>query len=199
MFYVLARLFCKLILVVFFRFRVYGLKNIPRAGGFILAGNHISYLDPPAFGAACDRKLGYMARESLFRPAWFAWVLHHSNVFRVRRGETDIAAIRETFRRLKEGTGVLIFPQGTRSADVAEVQSGVGFLARKSVVPVVPAYCEGTDIALPRGSKKVRFVPVRVIFGEPIVFQKENPLSDEAFASELMRRITRLKEDLPPQ
>jgi 1-acyl-sn-glycerol-3-phosphate acyltransferase len=200
MFYVISRLLYKLILVVFFRLKVYGLEHVPKTGGFIVAGNHVSYLDPPVFGVSCPRVLGYMARDTLFNPPWFAWILHHQNVFRVRRGAADFGAIREAFRRLKNGSGLLIFPQGTRSAgSTTEAQSGVGFLARRSGVPVVPAYCDGTDVALPKGSKRVRLAPVRAIFGPPLVFQKDNPMSDEAFAIELMRRIAILKDAFPPQ
>lgn len=201
MFYFLSRRFCKIILILFFRLKIYGLENIPKSGGFIVAGNHVSYLDPPVFGSSCPRALGYMARDTLFKPPWFAWILHHSNVFPVRRGKADMGAIREAFRRLKDGTGLLIFPEGTRRTShtvvTSDVEPGVGFLARRSGVPVVPAYCDGTDRALPRGSKKVRFVPVRAIFGPPIIFPKDNSMTDEAFAIELMRRIALLKATLP--
>ena len=47
--------------------RVYGSERVPRSGGVVLALNHFSWLDPPAFGAACPRNIRYMAKIELHR------------------------------------------------------------------------------------------------------------------------------------
>jgi len=61
-----------LILKIFFRIRVSGKENVPGRGAFILASNHASNLDPIVLAAVCPRKLNFMAKEELFRNAFFS-------------------------------------------------------------------------------------------------------------------------------
>ncbi|NBU86082.1 MAG: 1-acyl-sn-glycerol-3-phosphate acyltransferase, partial [Verrucomicrobia bacterium] len=64
--YRLAQFLSYCYLKCFHRFEVKGLGNVPPKGGFILACNHLSYLDPPAVGCRIPRNLHYFARDSLF-------------------------------------------------------------------------------------------------------------------------------------
>lgn len=50
----------------FLRIKVYGRRNIPKNGGFILASNHVSLLDPVLLGVICKRRLNFMAKHDLF-------------------------------------------------------------------------------------------------------------------------------------
>jgi 1-acyl-sn-glycerol-3-phosphate acyltransferase len=183
-------------LKLFFRFDVKGKENIPSVGGFILAGNHVSYLDPIVFGVACPLKLNYMARDTLFRNPFAAWALRHANVFPLKRNSADVGALKEALRRLKSGGGILLFPEGTRSVDgeVQEALQGVGFLARKSGVTVVPAFVKGTQNALPKGAKSLRPAPIEVIFGKPVVWTGGGSVSDRDITQTIMQHIVSLNE-----
>ena len=64
--YRISRILLLLLLKIFFRLEVKGRENIPHADGFILASNHLSYLDPTVLGVACPRPLNFMARHDLF-------------------------------------------------------------------------------------------------------------------------------------
>ena len=157
------------------RIRVRGAVHVPRKGGFIVASNHLSNLDPVVVGIACPRSLNFMAKEELFRPALARLILSNVKAFPVRRGAADIGSIREAMRRVKKGGGLLLFPEGTRGGliSVAAPQPGVGMLAQKLGVPVIPAWITGTDKALPRGSSRPKSGQVLTVrFGAPVSLDK---------------------------
>jgi 1-acyl-sn-glycerol-3-phosphate acyltransferase len=193
----IARSLSYIFLRVFCGFEIRGQENVPRKGGFILAGNHMSYLDPVAFAAACPRALSFMARDTLFNRPFFGAFIRSLQAFPLKRNAADLGAIKEAVRRLKVGRGLLVFPEGTRGAGGAlkEAQAGVGFLARKAVVPVIPAYVEGTDAVMPKGAKGMKFAKVRIIFGAGVL-RSEVEGEDADFAAFVMDRLEGLKDSL---
>jgi 1-acyl-sn-glycerol-3-phosphate acyltransferase len=74
--------------------------------------------------------------------------------------------------RLAAGWSLLIYPEGTRSrtGDRGVLQGGVGLLAARSGVPVVPVYLGGVYAVLPKGRSVPRPGPVQVCFGPPLRF-----------------------------
>jgi 1-acyl-sn-glycerol-3-phosphate acyltransferase len=124
---------------------VFGKKHIPKVGGFILASNHVSYLDPIALGVSSPRKLNYMARHDLFFNHWFSWLLSSVGSFPVKRDSADTSAIKEAMRRLTNGEPLVLFPEGSRrfNGKSSEPQPGIGFLASKLNIPVIPAFIKG--------------------------------------------------------
>ena len=183
-----AVLFCKMVL----RIKVFGKKNIPEKSGFILASNHVSYLDPIVLSAACSRKLNFMARHDLFLNSLFSWMISNVGAFPVKRDSADISAMKEAIERLKKGNALLMFPEGSRRTNgvPGQPQAGVGFLAVKLGVPVIPAFIKGTERAMPRGAKFIRPVQVSVYFGEQISLERGLPYQDTA--CEIMQSIRRL-------
>ena len=101
--------------------------------------------------------------------------------------------VREALRRMKAGTPLILFPEGTRgySERPKEPQPGVGFLTRKSGLPVVPARIEGSDKALPPGAKWFKSHQVKVVFGRPIAFRPEEDYP--AVAQRILEAIYALK------
>ena len=195
MFYSFFRALAILILKAVFGLQVFDRENIPKKGGFILASNHVSYLDPIVLGAACSRKLNFMAKQELFSNAFFSWFISNLGSFPVKRNATDLLALKEAMRRIKKGGGLLLFPEGTRRFDgvSCEPHSGVGFLATKLDVPVVPAFIRGTDSALPKGAKFMRPSQISVHFGKQISVEKNSPYQD--IARLVMANIRYLEEN----
>jgi len=74
--------FCRSLFRVYFRLyhrgKIYNAERLPREGAVFLAGNHMSFLDPPFFGLACEREAFYLARDTLFRNPIAGWVLRNS-------------------------------------------------------------------------------------------------------------------------
>ncbi len=184
-----------IVLCVFFRLRVRGREHIPARGGFILAGNHVSYLDPLVFGAGCPRSLYYMARDNLFRRPLIGWFLRKMHAFPLKRRAADFEAIRKGLRYLEAGEGLLIFPEGTRQLGgrAGRAFAGVGFLARKAHVPVVPTHVSGTQHAWPKETKKIRLVPIRVVYGPPIPPPTGEEVTDVDHSRRVMEAILALK------
>ncbi len=135
---------------------VAGVENVPRRGPFILACNHSSFFDPPAVGRIVPREIAYFARKTLFKPGLIDRVLTRVNAIPVDRdGESDIQAIKKVLHALKLGQGVLFFPEGTRSPDgsLQDPKQGLGMIACRAGVPVVPARVFGTYEAFGRDRK----------------------------------------------
>lgn len=170
MFYNLLRLLVRLILQALFRWRVRGLENLPATGGLIIASNHISNLDPPVIGCALPltRRIRFMAKIELFKNPAFRWVITQLGAFPVRRGLADRTAIRTALTLLKNGEVVGIFPEGTRSktGELGRAEAGLGMIAVRAGVPVVPVAVTGTNKVFRDGHIFPRFT---VAFAAPVV------------------------------
>jgi 1-acyl-sn-glycerol-3-phosphate acyltransferase len=200
--------FCRFLFRVHFRLyhrgRVRHAERVPATGGVILAGNHVSFLDPPFFGQACDRAAFYMARDTLFRNPVAGWILRSWNCVPINRDRGDIGALRTVLRLLGEGKAVVMFPEGTRSPDgqLQQARAGIGMIVAKANVPVVPMRIFGTDRALPRGASFPRPAKVTIAFGEaftyPLPENFESLRGEELKAvyldigREIMRRVAAL-------
>lgn len=162
-----------IIFKLFFRFKIEGLENIPQEGAFILACNHSSYMDPPILAAGClRRKLNFLSKEDLFRSRIFGWYIRKLGAFPVKRNFGDIAAIKESIRRIRRGEPLVIFPEGERSPDgsIKEGFPGIALLAIKTKIPIVPAFIKGAENTLSVKSKSVKFCQIQLKFGKPLFF-----------------------------
>ena len=150
-----------------FRIRVIGRENLPKEGGFVLAPNHISAIDPVFVVIArfWGKRLLIMAKEEILQvnPV-FTWMFRHVGVVGIERGRGDVNVVDELIGNVQKGQGLLIFPEGTRSktGQVGKVKSGAFVIASAAGVPMVPC-----RIIYEPGRMKV-FCRVRVCFGAPI-------------------------------
>ena len=155
-----------------FRTRIIGAERVP-AGGALLAGNHVSYLDPVLLWCVSPRPVHFMAKSELFVKGFVAWLLPRLWGFPVNRGEPDRTAIVTATEILQSGGLVGVFPEGSRrEADageaVGEAHGGAAFIALRAGVPIVPVAILGTERAMPRGASLPRLVKVTIVVGEPI-------------------------------
>jgi 1-acyl-sn-glycerol-3-phosphate acyltransferase len=186
-----ARLAFLILSRLFYNLSVTGKENIPRSGGFIIASNHVSNLDPILIGVASPRIINYMAKESLFKHKLIASALLLVRAFPVKRGSADISAVKEAIRRLREGGGLVMFPQGTRRQENSlDVQSGIGMLAYRTKVPVIPAFIEGSEKALPAGAKFFHPSKIKIVLGRPLYFEHQSSYPEIAHA--VMKEINAL-------
>jgi 1-acyl-sn-glycerol-3-phosphate acyltransferase len=180
------------------RIRVEGRENVPH-GGVLIVSNHVSYLDPTTVGWAVAREIFYLGRKTLFRPPVLSWFLPICNVLPIDRDGGEGSGLRKIIRMLRNGDGVLMFPEGTRSADgnLQEPEPGAGLVALKSGVLVLPVRVFGTFESLSRHQKRLRFARIRVVIGKPYLPPPpERGHEREAYlpvAQEMMRRIGELK------
>src|SRR4030095_8197153 len=116
-YYRILRYFAQMLFTLYFRGRVFGLKNVPNEGGVLLACNHQSYFDPVSVTLPLYREGNYMARDTLFVNPHFKRLIESLNAFPVKRGASDVGAVKEIMRRLKDGKIVVVFPEATRTRD----------------------------------------------------------------------------------
>ena len=201
MLYRFLRLLTILFAKLLFRLEVRGREFVPSHGAFILASNHLSYLDPPMLGVASPRILHFMASASLFNDPGFGWVIRHLNAFPLRRDEQDPASIRLALQHLRQGRALVVFPEGGRSrtGQLGKARPGIGLLAAHAKVPVVPVYLSGTDKALPRQARIIRLHKISVHFGKPLFFKGrpsskgDRRASYQAFSEEVMASLCEIK------
>jgi 1-acyl-sn-glycerol-3-phosphate acyltransferase len=150
------------------RLRAHGLDNVPREGGFVVASNHTSNLDPWPLGLPLyPRHVHYMAKAELYRNPLLRLVLDKGGAFAVHRGERDPESFKAAVRYARDGGVVAMFPEGTRRVKglrkkhAARPHPGAARIALAAGVPLVPAAIRGTD-------RLTRLGPVRVAYGAPI-------------------------------
>ena len=163
---------------IFWKFRVFGLENLPREGGILLASNHQSVLDPVLVAMVLPREMHFMARRTLFRNPIFRAIIVSYNAFAIERDSADVKGVKEAIRRLESGALLLVFPEGTRTGDgsIGRMKPGIGMLAERAAVPIVPVLIDGAYEVLPKGARFPRPGRISVIFGKPL------PPSDDTTA-----------------
>lgn len=185
-----------------FRGDVIGLQNLPAQGAFLIAANHSSHLDPPLVGCHIPQQVSFFARKTLWKPGVASWWLDAVETIPVDRdGGSDITAMKRVFGALKADRVVILFPEGTRSFD-GKLQSpkpGIGMLACRAGVPVVPARLFGTFEAYGRGGRLRLGTPVSIIYGKPIQpAEYDDPSAGKARYEQAARRIMARIADIGP-
>jgi 1-acyl-sn-glycerol-3-phosphate acyltransferase len=152
-----------------YRLRARGKENLPK-GGFVLACNHVSSLDPWVVGMPLwpQRFLRFMAKSELYWPP-LKYVLNGAGAFPVRRGQRDAVAIETAVQLARDGHVVAMFPEGTRRTKglvkrfESRPRSGAARIALEAGVPLVPAAVHGTDKLLHLGRLTVAYgMPVEI-------------------------------------
>jgi 1-acyl-sn-glycerol-3-phosphate acyltransferase len=165
MLYKLLKPIAAFLFKLFFKIEVKGKEKFPSSGPFILASNHLSYLDPIVLGIGCPHRLYFFAKEELFDKKIVSFFLKRLGAIPLKRDRVDTKVIRAGINLLREKKKPLvIFPQGTRSNNYERFMPGASFLFKKTGVPLIIAKVYGTDRVLPRDAKFVRPGKIKVIF-----------------------------------
>ena len=158
--------------------RCEGEENVPAKGPFILVLSHQSHLDSLLLHTFCPRLIFTLAKSSVFRSRFMAWLAPRVGALPTRRYQIDPQAVRVALRLTRRGEGVGVFPEGERSWDgrLQPLRSGAIKLLLKAGVPVIPCGLVGTYEVWPRWGHmnwlRGRFgrEPVIIRYGEPIHF-----------------------------
>jgi 1-acyl-sn-glycerol-3-phosphate acyltransferase len=111
--------------------------------------------------------------------------------FPIQREGLGASGMKETFRRLRNGGIVTLFPEGTRSldGDLGEIKAGIALLASRAKVTVVPAAIAGTFESWPRRRALPRPHPLRIHFGTPISVEDIASLDGDAVVTLIRDRL----------
>jgi 1-acyl-sn-glycerol-3-phosphate acyltransferase len=148
--------------------RTAGVERIPREGGVVLAMNHFSWLDPPAFGSCCPRTIHFLAKSEIHSHFGLGQLIRAFGTRSVRRGESDREAVRAMREIVRDGYPLGLFVEGTRqkSGVPGIAMPGAGMVALQEEVPVIPAAIHGSQYWQPWNRH-----PVSVVWGQPMQFE----------------------------
>lgn len=163
-------------------------------GPVIYASNHESALDVWALLRAIPRNVRFVAKQELFRIPVFGWYLKLARFVAVDRRDRAqaVQALKRAAEIVRGGISLVVFPEGTRSADghVQPFKKGPFVLAMEAGVPVVPVAVAGAFALSPKGRVVVHRGTIDVAIGEPV---RPGDLADkDALLREVRRRIIEL-------
>jgi 1-acyl-sn-glycerol-3-phosphate acyltransferase len=198
-------------LKLWLNWRLEGTERIPPKGPAIVAGNHLSYLDPFAHGyfvIAAGRRPRFLAKRELFDNPFVGMVMRGAGQIPVDRGSGDTRPLLSAAEALGRGEVIVIYPEGTTQTDDPEFRptsgkTGVARLALMTGLPVVPvATWGGQYVWRKSGRESLRFGrPIWVESGEPIDLvssgaDPEDREATRALTDVVMSSIATLVDDL---
>jgi len=149
-----------------------GLDRIPRDQPIMYVSNHSSMFDIWALFATLPGSVRFVAKRELFRipllgPAMRA--AGHIPIDRTAR-KSAFAAYDEATRLIQLGISPVVFAEGTRSptGELLPFKNAPFGLAIAAQVPIVPLYVHNTFEILPKGARRLRPRPIRLLVGTPI-------------------------------
>ena len=153
-----------------FRTTVEGRELVPADGPVIIAPVHRSFIDFFVASEVTDRKLHYMAKDSLWKNPRFGRFLLSVGAFPVHRESADREALRRAQRVLDAGEVLVQFPEGERRSgpEVDGLHEGVAFLAARTGATIVPVGIGGSASVMPKGKRIPRPRRIHLVVGRPI-------------------------------
>lgn len=206
-FYWVTKIALTLPLTVFFRPAIEGIRQVPRRGGAIIAGNHTSYFDWLVLPLVVRmRRLSFLAKEEYFtrsgvRGAAQRFFFSATGQVPVVRGgnRQGDAALQTATALVEAGRLLAIFPEGTRSLDgrLQQGKTGVVRMAGRTGAPVIPCGIVGAFDIAPKGARLPRPRKVTVRFGPAMPWSGQRFDIDDAtllrtYTDELMAAIQAL-------
>jgi 1-acyl-sn-glycerol-3-phosphate acyltransferase len=164
----------------------------------VLVSNHQSLLDIPTLVSLIPH-IRIIAKKELFRIPLFGRAMRRAGFLEIDRSNRAHAfrTIDDAAQRIRAGTSILVFAEGTRSRDdqILPFKKGAFVLATSAGVGVVPVAVRGTNRRLPKGASVVKPGPVYVAFGEVLAAR---PSDDRAeLLAEAETRVRTLYASLP--
>ncbi len=189
-----------------------GVENLPRAGGVIVASNHMTNIDPLTFAQFLydnGRPPKILAKASLWKVPVVRWIVRSTGQIPVTRGSAGAAgSIQPAVEALRAGECVAVFPEGTltREPNLWPMmgKTGVARLALESGAPVIPVAQWGPQKLLGRYSKRLRPFPrktITIVAGPPVDLSEfadcpRDAATMRAATEKVMAAITSLLADL---
>ena len=174
---------------------VLGYENIDPMKPYIFVSNHASMFDIPTVFMALQGNVNIVFKKELtYVPVW-GWALRYGHFIMIDRSNPReaMASIERAAQSIRNGSSVILFPEGTRTPDgkLQPFKRGAFSLAAKAGVPVVPLTINGTFAIMPKGSFYIKPANISVILGNPISTLELNGKDGEL---ELMEHVHQVIE-----
>ena len=175
-----------------------GFDAIDWSQPYVVMANHQSYLDVLALFSALPKTFGVVAKAELFRIPFFAGVMNALGCVSVDRSKRvdAISTMREAAERVRAGTTIAVFPEGTRSRGdrIQPLKRGPFHLARLAGVPALPVGIRGTHSLMPRENTGIRAGKIQIRCGEPIQPPASSGAKMNRFVADVRASLGRLAE-----
>ncbi len=172
--------------------RIYGVENVPE-GPAVICANHVHFSDPFYIVHAIPRrhKIWIMSKEEVSRWPVVGPLLKWSEfIIFVKRGKSDVGAVKNALKALKGGEKLLIFPEGTRHDEIGEGKTGAAMMAIRTGSPILPVHIS---------PQRKLFHPIEIRFGEPYMpFTEDRKANAEDYqiaTDALMEKIKALGQE----
>jgi 1-acyl-sn-glycerol-3-phosphate acyltransferase len=175
------------------RVQTEGLHRIDPHQSYVFAANHQSQFDIFVLLAHLPIQFRWLAKKELFRIPIFGLAMKGAGYISIDRSNRKQAfkSIDVAAARVREGTSIVIFPEGTRSLDgrLKGFKKGGFHLAIKAKRPIVPVSISGTFSILPKRGFKISPREARIYIGEPVPTEDLGVDDRHWLISEVRRRI----------
>lgn len=155
---------------ILWRIKYHNKENIPQnlSGGLLIVANHQTYFDPFWICAPMRRKFRFMAWDKAFGWFFVGWMIRYLGSFPVdtTRGTTK-SVLRESYRSLKEGATLVVFPEGARTfpdGHLLEFKTGAVRIAMEANVPILPVTVRGAHRVWSQTMKYPHFPKVEIFY-----------------------------------
>ncbi|CAN2204872.1 PlsC 1-acyl-sn-glycerol-3-phosphate acyltransferase [Candidatus Nanopelagicaceae bacterium] len=181
--YGILRAFLTPFLMILFRPKVKGLRQVPGTGPVIIASNHLSFSDSIFMPLVVPRKVTFLAKSEYFTSPGPKGLLKKLTFIALGQvpvdrsgGRRSEAALITGLKVLAEGKCLGIYPEGTRSPDgrLYKGRTGIARLAIESGAPIIPVAMFNTEKIQPTGTVVPKVMRVEMIFGEPMYFEGDS-------------------------
>ena len=165
---------------------------------YVFMANHLSTVDIWALFVAVPLKVRFIAKKQLGRIPLFGWAMAVGRFIFIDRQNPMAArrSIDQAAARIRTGSSVAIFPEGTRSRDgrLGPFKKGGFHLAITAGVPIVPVGIRGAHEVMPRGSLILRPGPVTIEIGAPIDTKDLSTADRDLLLERVRGEVARLAE-----
>lgn len=188
-----------------------GAENLPAHGGFVVAANHLSYIDPFTFGhwlVDNDIPPRFLVKDTLFAVPVIGWLLGKCEQIPVYRGTADAAkSLHAAVAAVSAGGIVTIYPEGTMTRDPdcwpMSGRTGAVRVAHATGCPLVPVAQWGPQAIIWPYRRELKLFPrktIHVRVGEPLDLSDLSEYPTEAefrvATDRLMDEITALQAQI---
>ncbi len=178
---------------------IYGADKIVPGTSYIIAPNHQGNADILALVTTLPPRFRWVIKRELLKIPMFGWALGATGAISLNRADRQqsVRSLKDGVSKLAGGWSVLIYPEGTRTADgnLQPFKKGAFMMAVQTGIPILPVTCNGAFKILPK--KTIVFHPghVTLTVGDPIPTEG---LTEEDVPELMEKTRAAISENLDP-